>query len=59
MSALMVVVATESASPYKPNHRLFNGNTKTHSRPHVPNDNPYSEAQFKTLKYVTAAPSGG
>jgi putative transposase len=24
---------------------------KSHSRPHVPNDNPYSEAQFKTLKY--------
>ena len=23
----------------------------THSRPHVSNDNPYSEAQFKTLKY--------
>ena len=27
------------------------GITKTHSRPHVSNDNPYSEAQFKTLKY--------
>ena len=27
------------------------GVTKTHSRPHVANDNPYSEAQFKTLKY--------
>jgi putative transposase len=26
------------------------GVTKTHSRPHVPNDNPYSESQFKTLK---------
>ena len=25
--------------------------SKTHSRPHVSNDNPYSEAQFKTLKY--------
>ena len=25
--------------------------TKTHSRPHVSNDNPFSEAQFKTLKY--------
>ena len=24
---------------------------KTHSRPHVSDDNPYSEAQFKTLKY--------
>jgi putative transposase len=27
------------------------GVAKTHSRPHVSNDNPYSEAQFKTLKY--------
>ena len=27
------------------------GITKTHSRPHVSNDNPYSESQFKTLKY--------
>ena len=27
------------------------GLTKTHSRPHVSDDNPFSEAQFKTLKY--------
>ncbi|EQD40725.1 transposase, partial [mine drainage metagenome] len=27
------------------------GVTKSHSRPHTSNDNPYSEAQFKTLKY--------
>ena len=27
------------------------GVTKTHSRPYVSNDNPFSEAQFKTLKY--------
>jgi putative transposase len=27
------------------------GVTKTHSRPHVSDDNPHSEAQFKTLKY--------
>jgi putative transposase len=27
------------------------GITKTHARPHVSNDNPYSEAHFKTLKY--------
>lgn len=27
------------------------GITKTHSRPHTSNDNPYSESQFKTLKY--------
>ena len=27
------------------------GVTKTHSRPHLSNDNPFSESQFKTLKY--------
>jgi len=27
------------------------GVTKTHSRPHVSDDNPYSESQFRTLKY--------
>src|SRR5246127_1842654 len=27
------------------------GVTKTHSRPHVSDDNPYSESQFTTLKY--------
>jgi putative transposase len=32
------------------------GITKTHSRPHVSNDNPYSEAQFKTIKYCPAFP---
>jgi len=26
------------------------GVVKSHSRPHVPDDNPYSEGQFKTLK---------
>jgi len=32
------------------------GVTKTHSRPHVSNDNPYSEAQFKTVKYCPEFP---
>ena len=27
------------------------GITKTHSRPHVSDDNPFSEAHFKTMKY--------
>lgn len=27
------------------------GITKSHSRPHTSNDNPYSESQFKTMKY--------
>lgn len=33
------------------------GITKTHSRPHVSNDNPFSEAQFKTLKYRPTFPT--
>jgi putative transposase len=32
------------------------GVTRTHSRPHVSNDNPFSEAQFKTLKSRPAFP---
>ena len=32
------------------------GITKSHSRPSVSNDNPFSEAQFKTLKYRPAFP---
>ena len=32
------------------------GVTKTHSRPHTSNDNPYSEAQFRTLKYRPRVP---
>lgn len=32
------------------------GVTKTHSRPYVSNDNPYSESQFRTLKYRPGFP---
>jgi putative transposase len=32
------------------------GVTKTHGRPHVSNDNPFSEAQFRTLKYCPQFP---
>jgi len=32
------------------------GVTKTHSRPHVSNDNPFSEAHFRTLKYCPLFP---
>ena len=32
------------------------GLTKTHSRPYTSNDNPFSEAQFKTLKYCATFP---
>lgn len=33
------------------------GVTRSHSRPRVSNDNPYSEAQFKTMKHVPSFPA--
>jgi putative transposase len=33
------------------------GVTKSHSRPHVSNDNPFSESQFRTLKYRPEFPA--
>lgn len=33
------------------------GVTPSHSRPQVSNDNPFSEAQFKTMKYQPSYPS--
>ena len=33
------------------------GVTKSHSRPYTSTDNPYSEAQFKTLKYRPRFPT--
>jgi putative transposase len=33
------------------------GITQSHSRPHVSNDNPYSESQFKTMKYRPGFPA--
>lgn len=33
------------------------GVTKSHSRPYVSNDNPFSEAAFKTLKYCPSYPN--
>jgi putative transposase len=32
------------------------GVTRSHSRPHVSNDNPYSESQFRTMKYRPTFP---
>ena len=32
------------------------GVAKSHSRPHVSNDNPFSESQFKTMKYAPSSP---
>ena len=37
---------------------VFLGIGRSHSRPHVSNDNPFSEAQFKTLKYSRRSPNG-
>jgi putative transposase len=34
------------------------GVARSNSRPRVSNDNPYSEAQFKTLKYCRRSPAG-
>jgi putative transposase len=34
----------------------FLGINRSHSRPHVSNDNPYSEAHFKTMKYSSDFP---
>lgn len=33
------------------------GVVRSHSRPHVSNDNPFSEAQFKTMKYAPPFPA--
>jgi putative transposase len=35
---------------------IFLGIGRSHSRPHISNDNPFSESQFKTLKYCPAFP---
>ena len=34
------------------------GVAKSHSRPYTPTDNPYSESQFKTMKYRPEYPNG-
>lgn len=44
------------AQPVGPSCSRVWGITKSHSRPHVSDDNPFSEAQFKTLKYHPAFP---
>jgi putative transposase len=36
---------------------MLAGVTKSHSRPHTSNDNPFSEAHFKTLKYQPEFPA--
>jgi hypothetical protein len=57
--AQSVDVARRAAGPRSPGFtvRLRALFTKSHSRPHVSDDNPYSEAQFKTLKYQPDFPA--
>ena len=47
-----------TSMPSKPVAQLLLdlGVDRSHSRPHVSNDNPYSEAAFKTLKYAPVFP---
>nr|WTB35951.1 DDE-type integrase/transposase/recombinase [Streptomyces sp. NBC_00830] len=46
-----------SMTSKKVSHLLIDlGVTRSHSRPKVSNDNPYSEAQFKTTKYMSDYP---
>jgi putative transposase len=49
-----------SARTFKPVAFLLAdlGITQSHSRPYVSDGNPFSEAQFKTLKYRTGFPGG-
>ncbi len=50
-----LVLHADRGSPMKANTTVqllaSLGVVRSHSRPHVSNDNPYSESQFKTLKY--------
>src|SRR5690606_1001103 len=58
-----LVLHSDNGSPMKAQdfqNLLTNlGITKSYSRPRVSNDNPYSEALFKTLKYVKDFPYKG
>ncbi len=47
-----------SSMTSRPVIELYNflGIVRSHSRPHVSNDNPFSESQFKTLKYCPDFP---
>ena len=55
-----LIIHSDRGSPMisKPVAQLMGdlGITKSLNRPHVSNDNPFSEAQFKTLKYCPAFP---
>lgn len=55
-----LIIHSDRGSPMisKPVAQLMGdlGITRSLNRPHVSNDNPYSEAQFKTLKYCPSFP---
>jgi putative transposase len=55
-----LIIHSDRGSPMisKPVAQLMGdlGITRSLNRPHVSNDNPYSEAQFKTMKYCPAFP---
>src|SRR5688572_29888939 len=52
-----MLIAARVCAPSRSRHLLVDLDVaKTHSRPHVSDDNPYSEAQFKTLKYRSDFP---
>ena len=60
IAAAQLTIHADHGSPMiaKPVAQLLAdlGVQKSHSRPHVSNDNPYSEAQFRTLKYCPTYP---
>src|SRR3954470_19913262 len=45
-----------AGGPMKATALMLAGVTRSHSRPHTSNDNPFSEAHFKTLKYQPQFP---
>src|ERR1019366_3525901 len=53
-------VHADNGSPMNTQPRAFLlaglGVTRSHSRPHTSNDNPYSESQFRTMKYRPTFP---
>jgi putative transposase len=60
IAAAQLTIHADHGSPMiaKPMAQLLAdlGIQRSHSRPHVSNDNPYSEAQFRTLKYSPTYP---
>ena len=60
IAAAQLTIHADHGSPMiaKPVAQLLAdlGVQKSHRRPHVSNDNPYSEAQFRTLKYCPTYP---